>query len=128
MQLLSHNPANIAKAIGGYSQAIEIKNAGRLLFISGQIAELPSGEVPDAFEAQCELIWKNIKELLAAGGMDFSNLIKINTYLTHPDQATVNSSIRNKYLGDHRPALTVVVVQTLSKKWLLEIDAIATSD
>jgi enamine deaminase RidA (YjgF/YER057c/UK114 family) len=119
------NPDKLPAPVGGYSQAIEIGEPSRLLFISGQIPEDVKGSVPASFDEQCELVWRNIGETLASADMSYGNLVKVTTYLTHPDQATRNSEIRRKYLGDLHPSLTVVVVATLESKWLLEIEAIA---
>jgi len=125
MKLIFNNPKSLPDPVGGYSQSAEIRNCENLLFISGQVGELPSGEIPEDFEKQCEMIWIYIQDLLEASNMTFKNLVKINTYLTHPNQSDINCLIRNRFLGDHRPALTVVIVHTLQSKWLMEIDAIA---
>jgi enamine deaminase RidA (YjgF/YER057c/UK114 family) len=125
MQMLLKNPGNMPSPAGGYSQAVEIQNPGTLLFISGQIGEMPAGDVPEDFKTQCEMIWSYIEHLLAASNMTFRNLVKVNTFLTDKSQSLMNSTIRNRFLGDHHPALTVVIVQTLDTKWLLEIDAVA---
>ena len=112
-------------AVGGYSQALEVSRASRLLFISGQIPEGDGGFVPTSFDEQCEQVWRNIGDVLRAASMSYENLIKVTTFLTDRKQAAQNSEIRRKYLGTLRPALTVVVVQTLESKWLLEVEAIA---
>ncbi|MDZ4764443.1 MAG: hypothetical protein SGI73_07805 [Chloroflexota bacterium] len=49
----------------------------------------------------------------------------MTTFLTHPDQASANSQIRQAFLGDHTPAVTVMVVQLLQSNWLLEVELIA---
>lgn len=125
MELSFNNPKNLPTAVGGYSQSVVLTNYQSLAFISGQIPESLTGEVPAEFEKQCSMVWTHISNLLKASNMTIKNLVKITTYLTHRDQAETNSTIRNSFLGDHRPALTVVVVDTLDPKWLLEIDAIA---
>ena len=125
MELSFNNPTNLPTAVGGYSQSVVLTNYQSLVFFSGQIPESLSGEVPAELEKQCSMIWTHITNLLLASKMSIENLVKITTYLTHRDQAEINSTIRRSFLGDHRPALTVVVVDTLDPKWLLEIDAIA---
>ena len=97
----------------------------RLLFVSGQVPEKTDGTVPEGFEAQCEQAWRNVIAVLAAAGLGVEHLVKINTFLTDRSQLVTNRAIRSKMLGDHQPALTVVVVQTVDSKWLLEIEAIA---
>ena len=50
----------------------------------------------------------------------------VGGYLTDRDQADANGRIRREVLpAGTRPALTVLVAQTLESPWLLEIEAIA---
>ena len=124
MLVTRHDPETVSPPVGGYAHGVEVA-AARLLFISGEIPERVGGEVPAGFEAQCELVWQNIRAVLAAAGLGFEHLVKVTTYLTHGDQVELNGQIRRRILGDARPALTVVIAQTLESHWLLEIDAIA---
>lgn len=104
---------------------LELKQHRRLLFISGQVPERFDGTVPDGFEAQCEQAWRNVREVLAAAGLGVEHLVKVTTFLTDRSQVVANRAIRRAMLGEHQPALTVVVVETVDSKWLLEIEAIA---
>lgn len=124
-QIVSHNPATIHPPAGGYCMGLELQQPRRLLFISGQVPERPDGTVPEGFEAQCEQAWRNVKEMLAAAGLGVEHLVKVTTFLTDRAQLVANRTIRRAMLGDHQPALTVVVAQTVDSKWLLEIEAIA---
>ena len=121
---IHHNPDPVPAPVGGYSQGVETRGA-RHLFVSGQIPEGADGGVPDGFEAQCGLAWANLLEVLRSAGMAADDLVKVTTFLTRADQAEANARVRGRVLGDARPALTVVVVQTLDPRWLLEIEAIA---
>ena len=123
--IVSHNPAKVHPPAGGYSMGLEVREHRRLLFISGQVPESLDGTVPEGFEAQCEQAWRNVIEVLAAAGLGVQHLVKVNTFLTDRNQLVTNRTIRRAMLGDHQPALTVVVVETVDSKWLLEIEAIA---
>jgi 2-iminobutanoate/2-iminopropanoate deaminase len=123
--IVGHNPATVHAPAGGYSMGLELSQHRRLLFISGQVPERPDGTVPEGFEAQCEQAWRNVIEVLAAAGLGVSDLVKVTTFLTDRNQVVTNRTIRGAVLGEHRPALTVVVVETVDSKWLLEIEAIA---
>jgi enamine deaminase RidA (YjgF/YER057c/UK114 family) len=104
---------------------LELTQHRRLLFISGQVPERSDGTVPEGFEAQCEQAWRNVIEVLAAAGLGVEHLVKVTTFLTDRDQVVTNRTIRRAVLGEHQPALTVVIVETVDSKWLLEIEAIA---
>ncbi|MDN4983231.1 RidA family protein [Bradyrhizobium arachidis] len=123
--IVSHNPATVHPPAGGYCMGLELKQHRRLLFISGQVPERPDGTVPEGFEAQCEQAWRNVKEVLASAGLGVEHLVKVNTFLTDRAQLVTNRTIRRAALGDHQPALTVIVAETVNGKWLLEIEAIA---
>ncbi|MCW2218971.1 enamine deaminase RidA (YjgF/YER057c/UK114 family) [Bradyrhizobium japonicum] len=123
--IANHNPATVHPPAGGYSMGLELTQHRRLLFISGQVPEKTDGTVPEGFEAQCEQAWRNVIAVLAAAGLGVGNLVKVTTFLTDRTQVVTNRTIRRAVLGDHQPALTVVVVETVDSKWLLEIEAIA---
>ncbi|MBH5370018.1 RidA family protein [Bradyrhizobium glycinis] len=123
--IVSHNPATVHPPAGGYCMGLELEQHRRLLFISGQVPEKSDGTVPDGFEAQCEQAWRNVREVLAAAGLGVEHLVKVTTFLTDRSQVVTNRAIRRAMLGEHQPALTVVVVETVDSKWLLEIEAIA---
>ncbi|WP_342739616.1 RidA family protein [Bradyrhizobium sp. B117] len=123
--IVNHNPATVHSPAGGYCMGLELTQHRRLLFISGQVPERPDGSVPEGFEAQCEQAWRNVKAVLAAAGLGVDHLVKVTTFLTDRAQLVSNRTIRRAMLGDHQPALTVMVAQTVNSKWLLEIEAIA---
>lgn len=123
-----HNPGTISAPAGGYSHAVEVGPGARWLYISGTIPERPDGTVPQGFAAQCNAIWDNLEAILAAAGMTVANLVKVTTYLTDRAQAAENREIRTRRLQGARPALTVIVLQTLDAEWLLEIDAVAAAE
>lgn len=121
----AHNPASVAAPEGSYNHGLEVGPVSRLLFISGEIPTREDGSLPDRFEEQCEAVWRNIEAVLASAGMTITNLVKVTTFLTDRSQVEANGVIRRAHLSDHRPALTVVIAQTLEAEWLLEIEAIA---
>lgn len=124
--LVPINPSDAPRPVGdGYSQAVGVTGASELLFVSGQIPETPDGDIPDEFPEQCRLAWGNLTASLRAAGLGIEDLVKVTIYLTDRSRAEVNRAVRKEFLGDHRPALTVVVIETLDPRWLLEIEAIA---
>jgi len=124
-QIVKHNPMTVRPPAGAYSMGVELDQHRRLLFISGQVPETADGAVPEGFEAQCEQAWRNVIEVLAAADLHLEHLVKVTTFLTDRNQVVPNRTIRRTVLGEHHPALTVVIVETVDSKWLLEIEAIA---
>ena len=100
--------------------------AGRWLHISGQVGVRKDGGVPEDFKGQAHCAWENLVAVLAAAGMTVADLVKVNTYLTDRSQHPQFSPIRAKFLGDARPASTLVVVAALARpEYLVEVEAVA---
>jgi 2-iminobutanoate/2-iminopropanoate deaminase len=112
-------------ASGGYAQAVEVRGAERMLYMSGQIPMARDGSVPDDFEGQCRLVWSNIEAQLRAADMTLAHVVKVTTYLSDRRFAEENSAIRRDVLGSLSPALTVVIAGIYDEGWLLEIEVIA---
>jgi 2-iminobutanoate/2-iminopropanoate deaminase len=126
MPIIQHNPENVFPPYRNYSHAIEVTGNSRLLIISGLNGYLQDGTtMPDSFEEQGELIWQHIGTILKSAEMDYGNIISVRTYLSDPSFDEANIKLRVKYLGNNRPALTVVACQLLEKKWKLEVEVMA---
>lgn len=109
----------------GYSQAVEVTEHRRTLFISGQTPTDADGNVPAGFEAQCRLAWRNVEAQLAAAGMGLDNLAMHRTYLADRRYSMENRAVRNEVLAGRNPALTVIIAGIFDEAWLVEIEAVA---
>jgi 2-iminobutanoate/2-iminopropanoate deaminase len=121
-------PVNVGVAaiIGKYSDAVETTAGARQLHISGTPGIEKDGTVPESFEEQANLAWRNLLEILQAAGMSAGNLVKINQYMVRVEDIASYPPIRLKYLGDHRPASMLSVVSLLVRPNILfEIEAVA---
>jgi len=122
----AHNPAGVFPPYRSYSHAIEVAAGSRLLFISGLNGYEADGKtIPETFEAQGELVWKHLQTLLHSAGMDIGCLVSLRFYLADPADDEANVRLRQKFLGSHRPALTVVCARLLEPLWKLEVEAVA---
>jgi 2-iminobutanoate/2-iminopropanoate deaminase len=108
-----------------YSQALELTKHERLVFVSGQVPADENDVVPVAFKDQCELAWKNVQKQLQEADMDLNNIVKVTIFLSDRKYREENIVVRNKILGEHQPALTIIITGIYDEKWLLEIEAIA---
>lgn len=120
-----HNPDSIYPPAGPYAHGVELSAFSKVLWISGTMGLAPDGTAADDFEAQCEQAWSNIAAVLASAGMTWTNLLKVNCFLGDAADRDVNAAVRNRVLGDHRVAVTVVAVTLLDPMWKLEIEAVA---
>lgn len=125
MEVISTDGA--PKAIGPYSQAIKV---GNWLYTSGQVGLVPAtGDLISAdFADQVRRTFENLKAVLAAAGMTFSNVVKATVFLTDMGNFQTLNGIYTEYMGDHKPARTTVAVAGLPKNALVEIDFVATKE
>jgi 2-iminobutanoate/2-iminopropanoate deaminase len=120
------DPASLPPATGNYTHGTLVAGAQRMVFVSGQVPWADGeGKVPDDFATQCRLVWDNIAAVLAEVGMTIRNLAKVTTYLSDRQHRELNSRIRAEVLGEHHPAITIVITDIYAEEWLLEIEAIA---
>jgi enamine deaminase RidA (YjgF/YER057c/UK114 family) len=105
---------------------------GNFIYLSGQVALDSNGDVVGKGDlvAQTRKCFESIRELLRLAGGSLTDLVKLTTYFTvdigDPAVTRAYWSVREEFLGSHKPASTGVRVQSLiHPELLLEIDAIA---
>lgn len=108
-----------------YSMGYLAENPREILFISGQVPETEDGFIPASFRDQCRLAWQNIEKQLLKAGMQLTDIVKITVFLSDRKYREENALVRKEILGDHQPALTVIIAGIYEERWLLEIEAIA---
>ncbi|HET7769792.1 MAG TPA: RidA family protein [Chloroflexota bacterium] len=123
MTLKAHNPQT---PLANYSHGIEVPPNARWLHISGQVAVDNDGRTPQRFEDQVQLVFDNLRAVLAKAGMSPKDLVKVNVYLLRPEDIPALRAARDAFQGDARPASTLVIVSRLVRpEWLVEIEAVA---
>lgn len=125
MTLRPINAPDAPQPLGGYVQAMEVSRATRILFISGQIPTEIDGTVPESFEAQARLAWKNVFAQLKAADMTLDNLVKVTIFLSDRQYIADYRKVRNEVLQGRQIGLTTIITGIFDEKWLLEIEAIA---
>ena len=114
---------NAPKAIGTYSQAVKVNG---FLFISGQIPLDPSTmELVEGIENQINQVFENIKQILKADGMDFSNIVKLSVLLEDLSHFEKVNEIMASIFSKPYPARAAYEVSKLPKGSSVEIETIA---
>lgn len=120
------NPPGLSK--GTYSHTAVV-TGGKMIFISGQVATNVAGQiVGTTFAEQAKQVFENLRLALQAGGADFNNIVKMNTYIRDLTSARVKAlrEIRGQYFGGHQPASTLVATPGLvHEDMMLEVEVIA---
>src|SRR5690242_11990070 len=95
-------PSGISAA-NGYSHAVVVSPDSKLVFIAGQIANNPQGQLVGKgdLKAQTEQVFENLKAALAAAGSSFDHVVKINWYIRDfkPESLPVIREVRNRYIN-----------------------------
>lgn len=121
-----YTPKSIAAPSSPYSHAVEVPAGARTLHISGQIGIKPDGSAAEGIEAQVEQAWKNLVAILEEAGMGVEDIVRTTTFVTKPDYVAATRPVRAKYLGDLKPASTMLVVAALARPELFfELEAMA---
>jgi 2-iminobutanoate/2-iminopropanoate deaminase len=126
MELLPRNPVDgVYPATADYVHAMEVRGAERLLFLAGTMGLDEQGRPGATLDEQLELIWSNIRAILASAGLTVDNIVRLTSYLRDPSYAEANAAARVAALGGRAVPTTAVIAQTLVSDWLVEIEVIA---
>ncbi len=112
--------SNAPKASGPYSQAIRY---GNLVFLSGQLPIDPkTGQVSKGtIEEQTKLVLENLKAVLEAAGLTFSNVLATTCFLKNMDDFPKFNAVYVTSFPENPPARATVEVARLHKDALVEI-------
>jgi enamine deaminase RidA (YjgF/YER057c/UK114 family) len=126
MEFVPHNPADgVYPATDDYVHAMEVRGAERLLFVAGTMGLDPSGKPGADLAGQLDLIWSNIRTILASAGMTVDNVVRLTSYLRDESYAEANAAARVRALGGRPVPTTAIVATTLVSDWLVEIEVVA---
>jgi enamine deaminase RidA (YjgF/YER057c/UK114 family) len=126
IETVEHDPTGgVYATTPDYVHAMEVRNPQRLLFVSGTMGLDPAGSPGATLAEQLDLIWANLRAILASAGMTVDNVVRLTSYLRDASYADANATARVKALGGRAVPTTAIVVQTLVNDWLVEIEVVA---
>ena len=111
-----------------------VARGARTIYTAGQVSIDEHGKLVgrDDLAAQTTQAMRNVGLALAAAGADFSDVVKITTYVVNykPDHRSIVGEPRAPFFaGREPPASTLLGVAALAlPEWLVEIEAIAVVD
>jgi 2-iminobutanoate/2-iminopropanoate deaminase len=126
METVPHNPTDgVYPATDDYIHALEVRSADRLLFVAGTMGLDSTGTPGATLSEQLDLIWDNIRTILASADMTVDNIVRLTSYLRDASYAEANAKARVEALGGRPVPTTAIVAETLLDDWLVEIEVIA---
>ncbi|MDP3876435.1 MAG: RidA family protein [Methylobacter sp.] len=114
---------NAPQAIGTYSQAVRVD---RTVYLSGQIPLVPATMtlVDGDISAQITQVFDNLQAVAEATGGDFSDVVKLNVFLTDLAHFPIVNEIMGRYFQPPYPARAAIGVAALPKGAEVEMDAV----
>ena len=76
------NPTSIHPPFAAYAHGVSVPVGAQTIFCSGQLGVGRDAVVPPDIEAQATLCFEAIAAILADGGMDIGDLVRLNAYVT----------------------------------------------
>ena len=107
-------PDGVALPQGSYGLGIVIEHDYRLAFLTGRTGSNADGSYSSDFETQARNALASVSQLLEEIDMDWSNVVKINVYLTDVADIPVWGRVRDEIIDVSRPAGTGIIVKALA--------------
>lgn len=121
-------PEKMQMPLGPYAHGVEVPEDAKLTFVAGQVGMDFDGNVPDDFEGQTRNAWENCLAVLEHNRLRVSDIVKITHFITDAANLPAYNAIRNEYLGENRPASTLLIVAGLADpRFLVEVEMVAAS-
>ena len=99
---------------------------GDTLYVSGQGgADSKTRKIPEKFEDEVRACLNNVGAVLEAGGMDFSNVVAVQVYLTDMDLFQRMNAVYMDVFKEPRPTRTTVGISKLAGPGHIEITVTA---
>jgi enamine deaminase RidA (YjgF/YER057c/UK114 family) len=108
-------------SFSAYAQAIEIEAGARQITVAGQVGVTPDGALAGDARMQHRQAWANVAVILGAGGMALSDITEIVGIVTEPEGVPLFREERERALGDHRAAATLMIAGLAQPDWQVEI-------
>jgi enamine deaminase RidA (YjgF/YER057c/UK114 family) len=107
----------------GYSRAVV---AGPWVFMSGTTGfDYKSMTIADNVLEQAEQCFRNVAGVLEQAGVSFADVVRITYLVTRREDFEPIWPVLQRYLGEVRPACTVIVAQLLDPRMLIEVEVTA---
>lgn len=119
-------PSTIAPPAANYAHAVLVRRPDAWLHTSGVVPTAPDGSTPDGIDAQAEVVWDNIRAILAEAAMTTADIVSITTYAVAGQPLAGVMAARDRAMGTTRAASTLVTVPALARpEWQMEIAVVA---
>jgi len=107
----------------GYSRAVVV---GQMIFVSGTTGyDYESMTISDDIVQQTEQALKNIESALVKANSSLKDIVRVNYILPNAAEFELCWPILRKYLGESKPAATMICAKLLNERMKIEIEVTA---
>jgi enamine deaminase RidA (YjgF/YER057c/UK114 family) len=107
----------------GYSRAVV---DGEWVFVAGTTGfDYDAMSISDDIVQQTDQCFRNIQAALRQGGAELADVVRVNYILPKPEIFRECWPVMRKYLGDVRPAATMISAGLVDPRMLIEIEVTA---
>jgi len=115
-----------AKPVSHYCHVVR---AERNVWVSGCVGMREDGSIPETTVEQFRVALASIDACLRHAGAKAAHVVKVTVFMTDISERPLINPLRIDYVGEHRPASTLVEVSKLVDPRLrVEIEAVAYID
>ena len=126
MEIVTHTPPRASTPPPATtSHAIEVRAPSGFCLSPGTMGLDPAGVPGASLAEQLDLVWSNIRAILAGAEMTVDNIVRLTSYLRDASFAEANAAARVAALGGRLVPTTAIVAETLVSDWLVEIEVVA---
>ena len=121
-------PKTTAKPKGVWSPAVVVTRPGRIVFLSGLVADNEQGEIVCVgdISGQTRQVCENLRATVEAAGGSLKDIMSVTVFVRDIKQFDAIHQVRRQYFPSEPPASTMVeVTRLVHEDMLIEINAIA---
>lgn len=120
------NPRTVRTPFGNYSHGLCVPQATDLLVTSGQLGIDLNDEIPESVEAQAILCFEAIEAILREADMGFSDVIRVNGFVTRREDFPTYMAVRDRYTKNPLPTSTLLIVTGFTRpEFKVEVEVTA---
>ena len=119
------DPVTVHPPAAAYSHQVELRDV-TMLVLSGQIGMRADGSLPHDPYEQLAVAFDNVAKNLAEANMATADIVKMKIYLVGEWLPEPRRKATARFLGDHRPTMTVIGAAFLgAPEMLVEVEVTA---
>lgn len=123
--------------MAAYAHGVLVEAPTRWVHTCGVVAKAGDGTIPETVEGQLDVIWDNIRIILAEVGMGIPDIVSMTTWLVeNPRESVLHGPVddrlatvmskRDEVMAGHKPASAIVTCPVLARpEWRVEIAVVA---